>query len=336
MSASRQIIAALIAGGMEDIDAMALVAQSAVEMVPKVSGGSTPGAVRMSDYRDRREAMGLPRIFQAEEYRPLLLARDGARCIYCEATERLVIDHIHPIILGGNDDVGNLGFACRPCNGRKAGRPFEDHDMNIVVDTALSAHEDYKSRTLFTPPSGEHCSPKPRTPAHNGAHVHPPQNTPLSTSKNLKSRERQNRGTRIAADWSPCDAGRAFAKQEGFSDFEIGRETNKFRDHWIAEAGSKGVKLDWPATWRKWVRRSAEWAGKAPPSGSNASTSLPDSYYAKPESEQLAAWDAFGIRTTGKGMPRDKNQGWRVKSEWPPGHGTLPLAHPTDAYQEAE
>jgi hypothetical protein len=41
-------------------------------------------------------------------------------------------------------------------------------------------------------------------------------------------------------------------------------------------------------------------------------------FYAKAESEQLAAWDSYAIRTKGKGMPRDRNQGWRVDSEWPP------------------
>jgi hypothetical protein len=141
---------------------------------------------------------------------------------------------------------------------------------------------------------------------------------PISLSKNIKSRERQNRGTRLAADWSPSDADRAFAKQEGFSDFEIAREINKFRDHWISTAGAKGVKLDWSATWRKWIRNSAEWGGKAPLTGLNASAELSGSYYAKPDSAQLAAWDAYSLRTTGKNMPRDKNQGWRVKAEWPP------------------
>lgn len=28
----------------------------------------------------------------------------------------------------------------------------------------------------------------------------------------------------------------------------------RFRDHWIAKAGKDGVKLDWLATWRNWVR----------------------------------------------------------------------------------
>jgi hypothetical protein len=29
---------------------------------------------------------------------------------------------------------------------------------------------------------------------------------------------------------------------------------DQFKDYWIAQAGQKGVKLDWFATWRNWVR----------------------------------------------------------------------------------
>ena len=31
---------------------------------------------------------------------------------------------------------------------------------------------------------------------------------------------------------------------------------DKFKDYWIAQAGQKGVKLDWFATWRNWVRNT--------------------------------------------------------------------------------
>lgn len=30
-----------------------------------------------------------------------------------------------------------------------------------------------------------------------------------------------------------------------------------FVDYWIGQAGSKGVKLDWLATWRNWIRRQS-------------------------------------------------------------------------------
>lgn len=140
---------------------------------------------------------------------------------------------------------------------------------------------------------------------------------PISNSKSLKVRERQNRGSRITPEWAPSDAERAFAKQEGFSDWEVQRETQKFRDYWTACAGAKGVKLDWSATWRQWIRNGADRAGKTPaPSGQGAAAGL--LYYAKPESEQLAAWDAWAIKANGKSLPRDKNGGWNVKAEWPP------------------
>ena len=29
----------------------------------------------------------------------------------------------------------------------------------------------------------------------------------------------------------------------------------QFKDHWIAQPGQRGVKADWLATWRNWVRR---------------------------------------------------------------------------------
>ena len=36
---------------------------------------------------------------------------------------------------------------------------------------------------------------------------------------------------------------------------ELQRVFDDFRDYWIAAPGAKGVKLDWLATWRMWVRR---------------------------------------------------------------------------------
>lgn len=77
-------------------------------------------------------------------------------------------------------------------------------------------------------------------------------NTPLSSSKI----DLRKRGERLSPDWSPSDADRAFARQLGWSDSQIDNEAANFRDYWVAKPGSGGCKLDWPATWRKWVRSS--------------------------------------------------------------------------------
>lgn len=86
-------------------------------------------------------------------------------------------------------------------------------------------------------------------------------NTPLSSSK-LDNRKR---GARLSQDWQPSEADRDFAKQLGWSDAQIDSEAANFRDYWIAKPGAGGCKLDWPATWRKWVRSS-----KVKPAGSAA------------------------------------------------------------------
>jgi hypothetical protein len=42
------------------------------------------------------------------------------------------------------------------------------------------------------------------------------------------------------------------------------RETEKFIDYFRAAPGAKGVKLDWLATWRNWMRKAEETAASRP------------------------------------------------------------------------
>lgn len=41
-------------------------------------------------------------------------------------------------------------------------------------------------------------------------------------------------------------------------------ETEKFIDYWRSKSGRDATKLDWPGTWRNWMRKAAERAGPAP------------------------------------------------------------------------
>lgn len=50
----------------------------------------------------------------------------------------------------------------------------------------------------------------------------------------------------------------AFAESLGLRNGKASAELDKFRDYWAAQPGQKGVKTDWPATWRNWVRRAVE------------------------------------------------------------------------------
>jgi uncharacterized protein YdaU (DUF1376 family) len=65
----------------------------------------------------------------------------------------------------------------------------------------------------------------------------------------------KKRGTRIPDDWLPNAAD---ALAAGLPVQNTSLEASKFRDYWRGLPGQRGVKLDWPATWRNWCRKAAE------------------------------------------------------------------------------
>jgi hypothetical protein len=71
-----------------------------------------------------------------------------------------------------------------------------------------------------------------------------------SSGKPLKTR-----GTRLAVDWHPSTEDMRWAI-DARPDIDVKVEVETFRDYWKAKAGPDAVKVDWPATWRNWIRRS--------------------------------------------------------------------------------
>ena len=88
------------------------------------------------------------------------------------------------------------------------------------------------------------------------------------------------RATRLPADFV-CDL--AYAKAQGLTDRVAAREAERFRDFWAAKAGKDGVKADWPATWRNWVRSTADRLGASPRAPSPAGASGVDPRKLTPE-----------------------------------------------------
>ena len=70
-----------------------------------------------------------------------------------------------------------------------------------------------------------------------------------------KKKEKNKRGSRLSQDLIFPEEWFLFCKQER-PDLEPLMTFNKFQDYWISQAGQKGVKLDWFATWRNWVRNT--------------------------------------------------------------------------------
>lgn len=66
----------------------------------------------------------------------------------------------------------------------------------------------------------------------------------------------KKRGSRLPAGWRLPSAWGVWAMEQGLSEVCVRREAEKFSDYWVSVPGQKGVKLDWEATWRNWVRKA--------------------------------------------------------------------------------
>ena len=81
----------------------------------------------------------------------------------------------------------------------------------------------------------------------------PERGSPL-TIREPSENHQKNRGTRfdltsLPDDWQEfCRSKRPDLKPLDVFD--------AFRDYWIAQPGSKGLKADWTATWRNWIRNT--------------------------------------------------------------------------------
>jgi uncharacterized protein YdaU (DUF1376 family) len=90
----------------------------------------------------------------------------------------------------------------------------------------------------------------------------PPNAGPIATNNHNpltithKPKKEQQRGSRLPADFffpkEWCD----FCADQR-SDLNPQKVFDEFKDYWVAQPGQKGVKTDWAATWRNWVRRQS-------------------------------------------------------------------------------
>ena len=93
-----------------------------------------------------------------------------------------------------------------------------------------------------TPPYGEANSPPNATPIATINHK------PITNNQDKKTL-----GKRLASDFSFSKEWEDFCRQTR-PELSPVKTFDQFKDYWIAQAGQKGVKLDWFATWRNWVR----------------------------------------------------------------------------------
>jgi hypothetical protein len=106
-------------------------------------------------------------------------------------------------------------------------------------------------------PTGSQAEALPTSTATTTATSNPEERAPAEPTPPAKG----PRGTRLPEGWEPpADVYQAMATQ--FPHLDLEAEHQKFTDHWRSKAGAQGVKVDWAAAWRNWIRRSADWAPK--------------------------------------------------------------------------
>ena len=78
----------------------------------------------------------------------------------------------------------------------------------------------------------------------------------LHITQDTKPIEKKQRGSRLPNKIENIQEWIDFCNKER-PDLTAHNVYSQFRDYWISKAGSGGVKLDWFATWRNWVRNQS-------------------------------------------------------------------------------
>lgn len=85
-----------------------------------------------------------------------------------------------------------------------------------------------------------------------------PEPEPEVKKELAKASSKEKRGSRLSAEWILPPEWAEFGTIEGLDAEAVRREADRFRDYWISVPGQRGIKRDWQATWRNWIRKTAE------------------------------------------------------------------------------
>jgi len=173
----------------------------------------------------------------------------GEQCIRCGSDGPLVKDHIKPIYQGGSDGLDNIQPLCKSCNSSK-GPSSTDHRPDGWLDACrMPAKRLLDACTAPAPAHTPIPTSKAKVKSEGAANADPPQ-------------KKSKRGSRIPDD-SPTQTDLEWSA-ENFPNVNARKEADKFADYWASVAGQRGVKLDWSAVWRNWIRKSTEFSNSAP------------------------------------------------------------------------
>jgi uncharacterized protein YdaU (DUF1376 family) len=143
-------------------------------------------------------------------------------------------------------------------------REHEEDVMTVLNEFFIStadgfvsprADKEIKQYKEFSEAGKRGAAKRWSTPPHGEANS-PPNATPIATNNHkpiTNNQEKKTLGKRLASDFSFPKEWEDFCQQIR-PELSPVKTFDQFKDYWIAQAGQKGVKLDWFATWRNWVR----------------------------------------------------------------------------------
>ena len=70
------------------------------------------------------------------------------------------------------------------------------------------------------------------------------------------------RGSRLPDGWTPARSEANLTVEGDRAPEWLTDQLERFCDYWHGISGAKGVKADWDATWRNWIKRAADYAPK--------------------------------------------------------------------------
>lgn len=140
------------------------------------------------------------------------------------------------------------------------------HNAATVTRDVTRYAEDLSPIALHTSPSASPSPQKETLPTPLKENNPSPPLTPPPARSN-------ERGTRLPSPWVLPDEWAAWCREQWptMPDAFIARQSSEFADYWHSLPGSKGRKVDWLATWRRWIREAVDRQrergarGQAPP-----------------------------------------------------------------------
>lgn len=196
-----------------------------------------------------------PKVMQAGNSAMGLWVRAGSWC--AQQLNDGVVPREIVTALGGNDLVADDLVAAGLWHEHPKG--YEFHEWEGRQPTRAEVEADREAARERQRQSRERRSDVTRD--SRVSHDAPTRPDPTQSSKELSlgadaPTTKTKRGTRLPDDFAVSDEMRAWARENTPDVNES--EHAKFCDYWRAQPGAKGVKLDWVATWRNWMRRAQD------------------------------------------------------------------------------